>query len=137
MSLGRQSSERLALAHPALQRLVVEVVRCVDAGILRPLVTDTCVTCTFRNEADQTAAFKARPQRSKKPWPESGHNHMPTLAVDFLPYPLAWADWEKDDSPLWFLQGYTRAVAERMGIRLKPAIRWDAPHYELLQMEGA
>lgn len=131
MSLGRQSSERLALAHQALQRLVVEVARCVDAGILRPLVLDTCVVCTFRNQADQNKAL--RDGTSKKPWPESGHNKMPALAVDFLPYPLDWALWERDASPLWLLQGYTRAVAERMGIPLKPAIRWDAPHYELEQ----
>lgn len=135
MPLGRVSSEKLALAHPALQRLVVEVARCVDHGILAPLVLDTCVICSFRNQADQDKAF--RTGTSKKRWPDSGHNRMPALAVDFLPYPLDWARWERDASPLWLLQGYTRAVAERMGIPLKPAISWDAPHYELKQMEGA
>jgi hypothetical protein len=133
MPLGRSSSDKLALCPRPIILLITTVAADVDAGLLLPLVRDTTVICTFRNEKDQTAAYTARPQRSKKPWPTSGHNHMPPLAVDFLPYPLAWDDWEKDDSPLWLLQGYTRARAKAMGIPLKPAIRWDAPHYELDQ----
>ncbi len=134
MPLGRTSQERLALAHPGLQRLFLDVSLDIDAGALAPVVLDTTVTCTFRNEADQTAAYTARPQRSKKPWPESGHNTIPTRATDFLPYPLRWKDWEKDASPLWLLQGFVRARASSMGIRLKPVILWDLPHYELAEV---
>ncbi len=135
MPLGRSSSDKLAMCPRPLIMLITAVAADVDAGLLRPLVFDTTVICTFRNEADQTAAFEARPQRSKKPWPESGHNKLPPVAVDFLPYPINYEAWEKDASPLWMLQGYTRAIARRLCIPLKPAIRWDAPHYELAQVE--
>lgn len=135
MPLGRSSSDKLALCPRPLIMLITTVAADVDRGVLRPLVRDTCVICTFRGEAEQMEAYNARPQRSKKPWPESGHNKFPPIAVDFLPYPLAWAEWEKNPAPLWMLQGYVRATAERMRIVLKPAIRWDAPHYELAQVE--
>lgn len=131
MPLGRTSEDKLTRAHPALARLVVEAARNIDAGMLRPLVLDTTVACTFRSKEEQDAAFNARPQRSKKPWPTSGHNSVPARAVDFLPFPLAWEAWEKDASPLWLLQGFVRARAQGMGIRLKPVIIWDLPHYEL------
>ncbi len=131
MSLGKVSRERLALCPRPLIILIESVAADIDAGALAPLVRDTTVLCTFRGEAEQMAAFNARPQRSKKPWPESAHNSMPPRAVDFLPYPLEWAAWEASPAPLWLLQGYVRARARALGVRLKPAIRWDAPHYEL------
>lgn len=131
MPLGKASRDRLLLCPRPLIILFEAVADEVDAGRLAPLVRDTTVACTFRGKDEQDAAFNARPQRSKKPWPESGHNQMPPRAVDFLPYPVDWEAWERDPAPLWLLQGYVRATAECMRIRLKPAIRRDAPHFEL------
>lgn len=131
MPLGKVSRDRLLLCPRPLIILFEAVADDVDAGLLAPLVRDTTVSCTHRGEAEQTAAFEARPQRSKKPWPTSGHNSMPPRAVDFLPYPVDWEAWERDPAPLWLLQGYVRAKARQLGVRLKPAIRWDAPHFEM------
>jgi hypothetical protein len=134
--LGRKSVERLALCPPALIRLFTDVARDIDAGALAPLVLDIAITCTFRDKEEQDAAYLARPQRSKKPWPTSGHNKLPPLAVDCVPYPERWAEWEQRPAPLWALQGFIRARASSMGIRLKPAITWDAPHYEMAEVIG-
>ena len=56
---------------------------------------------------------------------------MPPRAVDYLPYPLRWEEWERDPGALWLLQGFVRAKARQLGIRLKPVLVWDLPHYEL------
>lgn len=125
MPLGKASRERLRLCPPQLQRLFEIVALDIDAGALRPLVKDTTVLCTFRDEWDQNAAFDEG--RSKKRWPESGHNKQPPRAVDFAPYPIPWNDREA----FALLQGFVRAKAVELGIRLKPMITWDLPHFEL------
>ena len=132
MSLSVASREKLSLCVPALARLVIAASDGIDRGALSPLaplVRDITVVCTFRGQEAQDAAFAAG--RSKKPWPTSGHNTMPVRAVDLAPYPLDYPGWEENPAPLWILQGYVRALAFHMGVRLKPAIPWDAPHYEL------
>jgi len=127
MPLGKASRAKLQLCPPELQRLFEAVAEDVDAGALSPIVQDITIVCTFRDKAEQNAAYYAKPQRSKKLWPNSGHNKQPPRAVDAVPYPLEWEDNRQE----LLLQGYVRAKARAMGIRLKPIISWDVPHYEL------
>lgn len=91
-----------------------------------PADLDLSVICGHRGEAEQNAAYAAG--KSKKRWPESGHNKQPAKAFDFLPYPFhGWGD------TLAFarIQGALRIIAEQEGIALKPMITWDLPHVEL------
>ncbi len=48
---------------------------------------DHSLVTGFRGEAEQNMAFYAKPQLSKKKWPTSKHNTLPTRAVDADPYP--------------------------------------------------
>lgn len=61
---------------------------------LAPAELDLSIIVGHRGEAAQMAAFNARPQRSKTPWPKSKHNRLPSWAFDFTPYPFAGGkDW--------------------------------------------
>lgn len=125
---GKTSLANLATCHPDLQRLMHEVIKYVDFSI----------TCGYRGEAEQNAAFKAG--NSKLKFPNGEHNKMPSRAVDFAPYPLNW----KDAESFTLLAGVIYGVACTMGIKLRLGIDWDGdfntlehsfrdrPHAELL-----
>jgi len=128
------SQERLATCHPQLIRLMNIVV----------LTYDIVIICGHRNESEQMVAFNANPQRSKKKWPDSKHNLLPSLAVDIAPYnhkevPINW----KDVHAFNHLGGYVRGIAEIVGIPIRWGADWDndfnlkeetfidCPHFEL------
>lgn len=121
ISYGPSSRARIAELDPRLQRLL----RAYAAAVGKAL--DISVTCGHRGEAEQRAAFRAKPQRSRKDWPDSAHNRTPSLAVDIAPYPI---DWEDEDRFLR-VQAVIRTTARVENIALKPLISWDLPHVEL------
>jgi hypothetical protein len=90
---------------------------------------DMAVICGHRGEAEQEKAYKEG--KSKVQWPRSMHNHLPSLAVDLVPYPLKWND-EKSFQTMG-------AVVKEAAARLKIPIQWggdwttfkDMPHFEL------
>lgn len=93
---------------PRLQRLVTRI---------RDEVCDIKLTCGFRNEADQNAAFDAGV--SKVRWPDGKHNILPSLAVDLQPYP-----YPKKEVMLWGQLGYIAGHAERIALEEGVKIRW-------------
>ena len=119
-TFGTQSKEKLSQAHPDLQRLFNEVIKTYDCTIL----------CGYRGKEEQEAAV--RDGKSKVHFPNSKHNHLPSLAVDVAPYPIDWNDKRR----WYYFGGYVTKTAEDMGIN----IRWgghfkdfeDCPHFELL-----
>ncbi|MCK5606542.1 M15 family peptidase [Candidatus Pacearchaeota archaeon] len=125
---GDVSKMRLADCHQDLQDLFKEVVKHFDCSIL----------CGFRNEEDQTKAYKSG--KSKAQWLESFHNQTPSLAVDVVPYPIEW----KDIKRFYMFVGFVRGVAARMGIQIRCGADWDGdtqvrdnnfddlPHFELI-----
>jgi hypothetical protein len=119
---GKNSQAKIAELDGRLQTLLH---RYSDVA---PESLDISVICGHRGEAEQNAAFNARPQRSKLQWPMSAHNKQPAKAFDFNPYPFT----SYNDRDAWLLrQGALRLVAAIHGIRLKPLIDWDLPHVEL------
>lgn len=117
---GKASRAKIDELDGRLQRLLH---RYSDSA---PADLDLSIICGHRGEAEQNAAYAAG--KSKKKWPESGHNKQPAKAFDFLPYPFkGWGD------SLSFarIQGAIRIIAEQEGIELKPMIEWDLPHVEL------
>ncbi len=82
---------------------------------------DFTIIYGIRNEADQTAAFEARPQRSKVPWPNSTHNTDPSEGIDVAPFPIAWDDRER----FTLLAGVILMCAFMMGITLRWGGDWD------------
>ena len=129
---GDKSKERLSQVHPDLQRLLNEVIKTYDCVIL----------CGYRGKEEQEAAL--RDGKSRVHFPDSKHNHLPSLAVDVAPYPVDWSD-TKDSMKRWYhFVGYVKATAERMGIPIRCGADWDGdfdfkdqnfndlPHFELV-----
>lgn len=120
---GKGSRAVIDTLHPTLARVLY------DFADIAPAELDVVALCGFRGEAEQNKAFAEG--KSKKRWPESGHNRLPSHAVDLAPYPIDW----KDRDRFLRLRGAIELVAARRGIRLKPLIDWDVGHYELRDPE--
>lgn len=124
---GRSSRARLDTCHPDLQRLFEEVVKTWDCSVLQGT----------RDEETQNRLFDEG--KSKLRWPESKHNSLPSNAVDVAPYPIDW----NDTGRFYMFVGYTKRVAEEMGIKIRVGADWDSdgntddqtfndlPHFEL------
>ena len=108
---GARSKLRLSTCHPKIQDVMNEAIKFIDFTIIYG----------YRNEADQTAAYEARPQRSQVPWPKSTHNTDPSEGIDVAPYPIAWDDRER----FTLLAGVILGMAFLMGIELRWGGDWD------------
>lgn len=127
-SFGSSSSTRLATCHPKLQELFNEVIKNYDCSILQG----------ERTKEEQDEYF--RTGRSKVQYPNSKHNSSPSNAVDVVPFPIDWNDWNR----FYHFAGYVKGVADGLGIKIRSGIDWDgdndfndnsfndAPHFELL-----
>lgn len=132
-TFGKSSQEKLATCHPDLQRLFNEVIKYFDCT----------VTCGFRNQKDQDAAYAAG--KSEKKWPYGKHNSTPSMAVDVAPYnaPSNPIDWS-DASRFYYFAGWVMGIAKMMGIKIRYGGDFnmntqvkdekfkDLPHFELL-----
>lgn len=126
--LDIKSRERLFSCDIKLRNLVQEVARQYPLIVLEG----------HREKAKQDAAFSSGV--SKVQWPDSKHNKLPARAVDIAPAPLDWNDTRR----FYHLIGYTRAVAQFMGIKIRVGLDWDSdfefkdqnfhdlPHIELV-----
>lgn len=114
--LGTISAYNLSTCSPNLQRLISEAIR------RAPKHLDFAVTCGWRNQADQDAAFKAG--KSKLRWPKSKHNHEyagkpHSLAVDIRPAGVFVADDWNDKLRFARIIGFIEGVAVDLGIRVR------------------
>ena len=75
---GRVSLSRLEDLHKDLQRVLRGAIQHFDFTII----------WGYRDEDAQNAAYKAG--KSKKKWPHSKHNQLPSMAVDIAPWPLVY-----------------------------------------------
>lgn len=78
-----ESKEKLGQCHSVLQIVFSEVIRSFDNSII----------CGHRSQPEQAEAF--RKGFSKVCFPDSGHNQIPAMAVDAIPYPVDWNDRER------------------------------------------
>lgn len=114
------SKERLATAHPELQRLFNEVIKDIDC----------MVVYGYRGKKEQDEAFLRG--NSKLKFPQSMHNKKPSLAVDVVPSPLDWDDIESFKR----LMRTVKLKATLLNIPITCGGDWkmrDYPHYELKQ----
>lgn len=112
---NRTSRNRLATCHPYLQLLAYAVVR----------HRDCTVVCGHRGEDEQERAF--REGRSKKRWPDSKHNGMPSDALDLAPWfpggvGIPW----KDRGAFILFAGYVLRVADELAIPIRYGGDWDS-----------
>ena len=147
-SYGKKSRERLDTCHPALQRLMNEVIKTWDCSIIEG-----------RRPKDVQDGYFERGVTTVK-WPNSKHNAVPpelSTAVDVVPYipEMGGQLWPnpKTQSPKEYLRilgafymflGYVKRVAEELGIPIRCGADWDGdknlldqnfhdlPHIELI-----
>jgi peptidoglycan L-alanyl-D-glutamate endopeptidase CwlK len=115
--LSTISAYNLSTCTPGLQRLIGEAIR------RAPRHLDFAVTCGHRDQADQDAAY--RKGTSKKRWPESKHNRLPSRAVDVRPAsPFSAEDWN-DRIRFARLIGFIEGVALDLGIPIRLGLDFD------------
>lgn len=103
------SLQRLVTCDERLQRLFMAVIREFDCSIVYG----------HRDEEAQNDAFEKG--FSKKAWPDSKHNSLPSKAIDALPYPVNW----KDEARIRYFAGFVMGIASQMGIKIRWGGDWD------------
>lgn len=88
-------------------------------------VADISLVCGHRGQAEQNEYYYSQPQRSKLPWPEGKHNKLPSLAVDFRPYPMPDRP-EKLWASLAYVAGSIIQMAAEDGITIRWGGDWDS-----------
>lgn len=134
-SFSDSSDKKLDTCHPLLQLLFREVVKEDDCTII----------CGHRSKPEQDKCYKGG--LSKKAWPDSNHNQLPSLAVDVGPYlPRIKIPWDRPEQ-FYFFAGKVIVKARQLGIKVRWGGDWDGdrdlkdqrfhdlPHWELLSTE--
>jgi len=93
------SEERLKTCHRDLQTLFRHIIQDYDCTIV----------CGHRDKPEQDKAFAEG--KSTKKYPNSKHNHIPSLAVDAAPYEKG-IDWTPKQ--MAFFAGYVKGQADRL-----------------------
>lgn len=116
---SKKSMDKLATCHPDLQKLCLELIKHRDITVLHG----------HRGEHDQNELFDKG--MSKKRYPDSKHNKLPSMAVDLAFYPIDWNDTAKWEEFKEFVKG----VAKQLNIDIIAGGDWktfkDFPHFEL------
>jgi len=93
---------------PRLQILLTRV---------RNEVADISLTSGHRDCAEQNGYFEIGVSTLR--WPDSKHNKLPSLAVDFQPYP-----YPDTETKLWGALGYIAGRAYEIAADMNIKIRW-------------
>ena len=116
---SERSEGKLQTCHPDLIRLYRRVL----------IVRDHSIICGHRNEADQRLAFVNG--YSKKEFPDSNHNILPSVAIDATPYPFhGWGCTVQFDE----FAEIVKETADEMEIEVEWGYDlwgWDMPHWQL------
>ena len=124
---GKRSKERLATCEKDLQLVFNEIIKHVDCSVLEG----------HRSKDRQNSLYEDG--KTKVRYPNGRHNSSPSRAVDVTPYPVDWADRERQT----LFAGFVIGVANQMGINLRWGGDWDQdfqvqdnkfddfPHFEL------
>jgi len=114
-SYGRNSLKKYELLSPGLQRVANRV---QGYGIL-----DFSIIESFRPRAEQNRLYDMDPPRTKVLWPHSKHNHLPSVAMDCVPYVVGKLSWFKLHCCI--LAGLMLAAAKEEGVKLRWGGNWD------------
>ena len=106
---GKRSRERLATCDERLQEVFNEVIKFVDCSVLEG----------HRSQERQDQLYIEG--KTKVKYPNGRHNSKPSNAVDVTPYPVDWADRERQT----LFAGFVLGVARAKGIKLRWGGDWD------------
>jgi peptidoglycan LD-endopeptidase CwlK len=131
---GKRSLERLATAHPDLQKIMKEAIQNFDFTVLYG----------YRTPEEQMELFKVGRQWDGDTWEvvgktvtnldgtmkESKHNYSPSLAVDIAPWPIDWEDIDRFKTMVQVVKN----AAIKVGVSITAGADWkmrDYPHFEI------
>jgi len=125
---SQHSLQQLNTLDPDLQRILKEAIKIRDFSII----------CGYRSKEDQEKAFNEG--NSRKHYPHSKHNTLPSVAVDIAPWPIDW----HNKARFIFLAGIIYCIAKRLGIKIRYGGSWegwefkkqtlyDYGHFELIK----
>ena len=106
---GKKSRDQLATCDNRLQEVFNEVIKHVDCSILEGQ----------RDKERQNQLYIEG--KTKVKYPNGRHNSSPSNAVDVTPYPVDWADRERQT----LFAGFVIGIARSMGITLRWGGDWD------------
>lgn len=124
---SERSKAALATCDERLQKIATIALEVIDFMVLEG----------HRNQDSQDKAFKTG--RSELAWPESKHNKLPSLAMDCVPFPIDWHDYNR----FHLLAGVMLGVAAALKIKVRWGGDWnrngrsddehfkDFPHIEI------
>ena len=116
---SKRSKDILKNADIRLQQIFNDVIKHYDCSVI----------CSTRNKEDQNKAH--RMGFSKVKYPDSLHNHKPSLAVDVIPYPTGY----KSDEEFYKLATWVFKAAQDFGVKVVFGGHWknfkDLPHWQL------
>lgn len=131
-NFSQRSLSKLNTCDPRLVEIFSEVVKHIDCTVLEGI----------RSKETQDELF--RQGKSKLQWPNSKHNvtndKALSKAVDVVPYPIDWNDWNR----FYHFVGFVQAIAVSKGYKLRSGLDWDqdfnfndqsfndAPHFEIV-----
>lgn len=110
-SWGARSQAKLADCDPRLQELC--------DWVIQHTPIDVAIIHGWRSQAEQDEAVATG--NSGTPWPTSKHNHEPSLAIDFAPWPVDW----KDTHSFAVVAGVFFAGASALDIPIRWGGDWD------------
>ena len=125
---GKKSKERLATCDERLQEVFNEVIKFVDCSVLEG----------HRGQERQDQLYIDG--KTKVKYPNGRHNSNPSRAADVTPYPVNWADRERQT----LFAGFVIGLARAKGIKLRWGGDWDQdfqvmdnrfddfPHFEVI-----
>lgn len=132
---SQASRDKLATAHPDLQRVLNLAIERIDFTVLYG----------YRSPSEQMELFKKGRVRENGQWRKVGptvtnldgksklskHNYSPSRAVDIAPYPIDWRDLDRFEE----LAEVVKQCAEELGVSITWGGDWpkfrDYPHFEL------
>lgn len=82
-------------------------------------VADISLICGHRGQKEQNEYYYGSPQRSKLPWPKGRHNKLPSMAVDFQPWPMP-----NRSEKLWASLAYIAGRIIQRAAQDDVVIRW-------------
>ena len=129
---GNRSRGHLDSCHSDIQKVFNEVIKHIDCS----------VTEGYRDALAQNRYYDEGKRKVKHP--HGRHNKIPSLAADVTPYPVDYADLERQT----LFAGFVLGVAKMMGIDMIWGNDWDGdfqtkdtqlkdyPHFELVHKIG-
>ena len=124
-SFSRKSMSKLRSCDYRLQELFLNVVKEYDCTIIQG----------HRTKEEQDEYYNNK--RSKVQWPNSKHNHSPSLAADVAPWvngSIPWPQIPKDSkfihdtAQFYHFAGFVLSRANSLGIDVRWGGDWDSDH---------